>query len=215
MIRVMIVDDQEVVCEGLRVMLNLSPNIEVVGVAYNGAQLLDMLPHLGCDLVLMDLRMPQMNGVQATRAVRAQYPGLPVLVLTTYDDDDWVLDAIRAGAAGYLLKDTPRADLIAAIEGTIAGRTHIDPGVADKLVQVVRQGAPPDQAILAALTEREIEILRLIGNGLTNAAIADRLHLAEGTVRNHVSSIFSKLEVSDRSQATAIAWKNGLMSYGA
>ena len=212
MIRVLVVDDQVVVCEGLRVVLNASPNIEVIGIANNGAQALDLLPDLKPDLVLMDLKMPVMNGVQATRAIRENFPNIAVLVLTTYDEDEWVLDAVRAGAAGYLLKDSDRQDIIAAIEGTIAGRTQIDPTVADKLFTFVRQGTPTNQEIVELLSERELKILELLASGLTNAAIADRLHLAEGTVRNHVSSILSKLGVSDRAQATALAWKNGLVN---
>lgn len=211
MIRVLVVDDQDVVREGLRAMLNVSERVEVVGVAGDGAAALELLPKLKPDLVLMDLKMPVMNGIHATRLINEQYPQIAVLVLTTYDQDDWVFDAIRAGAAGYLLKDSRREDIIAAIEGTVTGRTHIDPGIAKKLLTFVQHGAPPDANIASQLSTRELDVLRLLSNGLSNAVIAERLHLAEGTVRNYVSIIFDKLGVEDRAQATALAWKYGLV----
>jgi DNA-binding NarL/FixJ family response regulator len=153
-----------------------------------------------------------MNGIHATRAIREQYPHIHVLVLTTYDGDEWVIDAIRSGADGYLLKDSRRVDIVAAIEGTVAGKTHVDPGVADKLFAVVRGASIPDSAVVASLNEREREILQLLARGLTNADIAQRLSLADGTVRNYVSSILAKLDVADRTQATALAWRYGLVS---
>jgi two-component system, NarL family, response regulator LiaR len=211
MIRVVIVDDQVIVCEGLKVVLSAGPQIEVVGMAHDGAAGLRLVETLRPDLVLMDLKMPVLNGVQATRAMRERWPELPVLVLTTYDDDEWVVDAIRAGASGYLLKDSGREDLVAAIEGTVAGRTYVDPAVAAKLFTYVRQGPPPSRALLEQLTERERDILRLLASGMTNAAIGARLALAEGTVRNHVTSILAKLDVTDRAQATAVAWRFGLV----
>ncbi|MBI5960270.1 MAG: response regulator transcription factor [Chloroflexi bacterium] len=212
MIRVLIVDDQIVVCEGLRAILSTAPNIEVVGTAHDGQQALNLIPTAKPDLVLMDLKMPGMNGIHATRALREQYPQIRVLVLTTYDGDEWVVDAIRSGADGYLLKDSRRAELLAAIEGTIAGQTHIDPGVAGKLLNVVRGAAIPDSSIIESLNEREREILQQIAHGLSNAEIADRLSLAEGTVRNYVSSLLAKLDVTDRTQAAALAWRYGLVS---
>jgi DNA-binding NarL/FixJ family response regulator len=210
MIRVLVVDDQVVVAEGLRVVLNASRTIVVVGVAHDGQQALAQADALRPDLVLMDLQMPVMNGVQATRALGERYPQLPVLVLTTFDDDEWVIDAVRAGARGYLLKDTGRDELIAAIEGVVAGEGPIDPAVAPKLLSFVREGPPASGELIAGLTPREREVLRLLAHGLTNAAIADRLHLAEGTVRNHVSALLGKLNVDDRAQATAYAWRCGL-----
>jgi DNA-binding NarL/FixJ family response regulator len=212
MIRVLIVDDQIVVCEGLRAILSTAAQIEVVGTAHDGQQALNLISSARPDLVLMDLKMPGMNGIHATRAIREQYPQVHVLVLTTYDGDEWVLDAIRAGAEGYLLKDSRRADILAAIEGTVAGRTHLDPGVAGKLLNVVRGAATPDSSIIADLNEREREVLQGIAQGLSNAEIAERLSLAEGTVRNYVSSLLAKLDVTDRTQATALAWRYGLVS---
>jgi DNA-binding NarL/FixJ family response regulator len=211
MIRVLVVDDQQIVCEGLKVMINANPNVSVVGMAHDGEQAARMVEALRPELVLMDLKMPGMNGVHATRAIRAAHPEIPVLVLTTYDDDEWVVDAIRAGAAGYLLKDSAREEIVAAIEGTVAGKTHVDPAVAAKLFTYVRQGTPPSAELAGLLTEREREILRLLASGLTNAAVAGRLSLAEGTVRNHVTTILAKLEVTDRAQATALAWRFGLV----
>jgi two-component system, NarL family, response regulator LiaR len=159
----------------------------------------------------MDLKMPVMNGVQATREIRARFPAVRILVLTTYDADQWVFDAVRAGASGYLLKDSPGDALIAAVEGTAAGRNHLDPAVAGRLMEQVSRGTPgqPDP-LPASLTEREREVLGLLGRGWGNAAIASHLHLTEGTVRNHVSAILGKLGVSDRTQAALIALRNGL-----
>jgi DNA-binding NarL/FixJ family response regulator len=215
MIKVLIVDDQVVVCEGLRVILNTDPALEVVGVAHEGQAAIELLPRLQPDLVLMDLKMPGMNGIHATRAVREDFPAIKVLVLTTYDDDEWVFDAIRAGASGYLLKDSPREDILKAIKGTVEGQTHVDPGVADKLFSAVRQGPlPPTAPVLEELSERERDILSLVGEGLSNQAIADRLFLAEGTVRNYVSTLLSKLRVDDRAQAVALAWRYGLVRRG-
>lgn len=212
MIRVLIVDDQVVVCEGLRVMLSAHPNLDVVGVANNGQQAVSFIEHTMPDVILMDLKMPILNGVQATKAIRERWPDVAVLVLTTYDDDEWVLEAVRAGAKGYLLKDSDREDIIAAIEGTYVGKTHVDPAVAEKLFTFIRHGTPADTDLIEELSERELHVLRFLANGLTNAAIAERLHLAEGTVRNHVSVILAKLGVTDRAQATAFAWRHGLVT---
>jgi DNA-binding NarL/FixJ family response regulator len=211
MIRVLLVDDQAIVCEGLKVVLEASPAIRVAGIAHDGVEALRVAETLQPDLVLMDLKMPGMNGVQATRELRRLLPRVPVLVLTTYDDDEWVYDAVRAGAAGYLLKDSRREELIAAVEGAVAGHAPVDPAVAAKLFAFVREGAPPAAPEMFGLSEREREVLRLLASGLSNAAIGDRLALAEGTVRNHVSTILSKLNAADRAQATAIAWRCGLV----
>ncbi len=211
MTRILIVDDQEVVREGLRAILGTVTGIDVVGVASNGAEALEQVSALQPDVVLMDLNMPIMNGIEATRALQATNPDTPVLVLTTYDAEDWVLDAIRAGAAGYLLKDAPRDRLVEAIRGTAAGRSHVDPGVAGSLLaRVARSDAPASSAVAASLSERELDVLRLLGNGLSNAAIAEQLFLSEGTVRNYVSAILTKLQVDDRTQAAVLAVRHGL-----
>ena len=212
MIRVLICDDQDMVCEGLRAILKSAAGIEVVGVAHDGAQALDLVPQATPDVVLMDLKMPGMNGIQATRLFRERHPQVRVLVLTTYDADEWVFDAIRSGAAGYLLKDTPREALIAAIKGTVEGDTHVDPGVAGKLFAKIASGpAASDTSVTDALSEREREVLRLLARGLPTASIAERLHLSEGTVRNYVSAVLAKLDVSDRTQAAVIALRYGLV----
>lgn len=211
MIRILICDDQAIVCEGLRAILSTARDIEVVGVAGDGAQAVEMAAGSRPDVVLMDLKMPVMNGVQATRLIRERYPQVRVLVLTTYDADEWVFDAIRSGAAGYLLKDTPREKLIEGIRDAAAGKTPVDPAVAGKLFAQVAQGAaPPDTSIADRLNERERQVLGLLARGLTNAEIARRLYLSEGTVRNYVSSILEKLDVADRTQAAVLALRYGL-----
>lgn len=211
MIKVLICDDQDLVCEGLKGILSTDPELKLVGIARDGADALDLIPACHPDLVLMDLKMPVMNGVQATRQIRQKYPQVEVLVLTTYDADEWVFDAIRAGARGYLLKDTPRDRLIAAIKEAAAGKTPVDPSVAGKLfAHVTQQTTAPDTTITSQLSEREKEVLGLLGKGLTNAEIAARIYLSEGTVRNYVSSIFEKLGVEDRTQAAILAIRCGL-----
>jgi DNA-binding NarL/FixJ family response regulator len=211
MIRVLICDDQEVVREGLRSILGTAPGIEVVALAENGARAVELFERHRPDVVLMDLNMPVMNGIQATRRLRDKYPDARILALTTYDADEWVFDIIRAGAAGYLLKDTPRADLIRAIEGTANGLTFVDPNVAGKLfARVSGGGIASDAALAAELSVRERDVVKLLTRGLNNADIAQRLHLSEGTVRNYVSSIFDKLGVADRTQAALIALRHGL-----
>jgi NarL family two-component system response regulator LiaR len=211
MIRVLICDDQAIVCEGLQAILSTAPDIEVVGTAHDGAQAVEMVARAQPDVVLMDLKMPVMNGVQATRLIRERHPDVRVLVLTTYDADEWVFDAVRSGASGYLLKDAPREKLIEAIRDTAAGKTPVDPGVAGKLFAQVAQGAvPPDTNIAEELSEREREVLGLLARGLTNAEIAERLYLSEGTVRNYVSAILAKLDVAGRTQAAVLALRHGL-----
>lgn len=207
----MIVDDQRIVCTGLKMVLEASPLIEVIAMAHNGAEALELLEQHQPDLVMMDLKMPVMNGIQATQEIVARYPHIPVLNLTTYDEDEWVVDAIRAGSSGYLLKDSSAADLIAAVEGVVAGRKPVDPAVAEKMFSYIRFGVPAKSHLEESLTAREKQVLGLLASGLNNAAIGEKLHLAEGTVRNQVTAIFAKLEVSDRAQATALAWRYGLV----
>ena len=209
--RVIICDDQDIVRDGLELLLKLEPDIEVVGIATDGAEAIDIVEKEKPDLVLMDLKMPVMNGVDATREIKAKYPGVKILVLTTYGTDEWVFDAIRAGASGYLLKDAPREGVLSAIRGTIEGKTYVDPSVAGKLLrQVTGLNKKPATAITSKLTEREVEVLTLLARGLSNDDIAKQLFLSEGTVRNHVSSIVSKLGVSDRTQAALIAVQHGM-----
>ncbi len=211
MIRVLICDDQTVVCEGLKAILGTEPDINVVGVAYNGLEALEKIEVDHPDLVLMDLKMPEMNGIQATQAIREKHPEIMVLVLTTYDADEWVFDAIRAGAAGYLLKDTPRDELINAVKNTLKGHTFVDSKVAGKLLHQIAQTRPfaPDPVMVNKLSDREIDVLKLIARGYSNTEIASRLFLSEGTVRNYVSTILSKLDVADRTQAAVLAMRMG------
>lgn len=209
--KIIICDDQAVVRDGLELLLSLEKDIEVVGCAQDGAEALELTAQRQPDLVLMDLKMPGMNGIEATRQIRARFPQVKVLVLTTYDDDEWLFDAIRAGASGYLLKDTPREKVVEAIRGTVSGRSFVDPAVAGKLLQqVASRQSQPASLLTEKLTERELDVLRLLAHGLTNAEIAAQLHLSEGTVRNHVSAILEKLGVSDRTQAAVIAIQHGL-----
>jgi DNA-binding NarL/FixJ family response regulator len=210
-IRILICDDQEVVREGLRTILDLVPDFEVVGVAANGAEAVAAVAQSDIDLVLMDLHMPLMNGVQATRELQKSHPEVRVLVLTTYADETWVLDAIRAGASGYLLKDAPRARLVDAVKGTMDGETHLDPSVAGGLlVRLAQQPAGEDTTVGADLTPRELDVLTLLGKGSSNSEIAAQLYLSEGTVRNYVSAILTKLGVHDRTQAAVLAVRHGL-----
>jgi DNA-binding NarL/FixJ family response regulator len=212
MIHVLICDDQDVVCEGLRAILEASPELQVIGVAHDGAEAVEMVSQSPPDVVLMDLKMPGMNGLQATQAIREQYPQVKVLVLTTYDADEWVFDAIRSGASGYLLKNTPREALVKAIKDTVDGKTHVDPSVAGKLFSRLALNTPaPDTLITQTLTERDLDVLRLVARGLSNADIAQRLFLTEGTVRNYVSQVLAKLGVTDRTQAAVIALRHGLV----
>jgi len=212
-VRVLICDDQAVVCEGLELILSADPQIEVVGLAYDGSEVLEMIPGAQPELVLMDLKMPVMNGIHATREIKKKYPEIKVLVLTTFGEDEWVFDAVRSGADGYLLKGTPRDKLVAAVKGTVAGETYIDPDVGGKLLaQVAQNPAEKDTTLAADLSERELEVLKLLAQGLTNAEIAERLYLTRGTVRNYVSAILTKLDVDDRTQAAILAIRHGLVS---
>lgn len=214
MIKVLIADDQEIVCEGLKRILQSDSEIKVIGIAHNGQQALDLIHHQTPDLVLMDLQMPIMNGVQAIRQLRKTHPDLPVLVLTTYTDEKWLFDAIRAGANGYLLKDRPRQELIDAIKGTVSGESYLDPAVAKKVLDSVASAPEPIQNEQEFdLSQREKDILQLLVEGLSNAEIAKRLFLSEGTVRNYMSSLFVKLGVSDRTQAVVVALRRGLVSF--
>ncbi len=213
MIKVLIADDQEIVCEGLKMILETDPQIRVIGTANDGQEALDLVEALAPDVVLMDLQMPRMNGVQAIRRLRVTHPDLPVLVLTTYMDDKWLFDAIRSGASGYLMKDRPRLELIEAIHGTVAGDTYIDPSVAGKVLNNIASSPQQDSSDHSYnLTDREQDILNLLAQGLSNADISHQLYLSEGTVRNYTSTLFAKLGVSDRTQAVILALRQGLVT---
>lgn len=210
--KVLICDDQATIRDGMELLLRLEKDIKVVGTAANGLEALTLVAQLQPDLVLMDLKMPVMNGIEATHRIRQQFPQVKVLVLTTFDGDEWLFDALRAGAAGYLLKDTPRGQLVKAVKDTMDGKTHLDPVVAGRILEQAIDWAPrPSSFITDRLTEREAAVLRLLASGHSNQEIARELHLSSGTVRNHVSAIFAKLEVSERTQAALIAIRHGLV----
>src|SRR5512139_1780474 len=213
MINVLVCDDQLIVCEGLTKILSSDPEITVVGVAQDGAEAISKVEQVHPDLILMDLKMPGMNGIAATRKIREQFPSVPVLVLTTYDDDEWVFDALHSGAAGYLLKDTDPRDLIASIKGTVAGKTFLDPTVAGKVLSdYQRHPAVKPATNSFRISDRDQELLKLLASGLSNSEIAQQLYLSEGTVRNYTSELFKKLEVSDRTQAVIVALRYGLVN---
>jgi len=209
--KILLCDDQAVIRDGLEMLLNLEKDMQVIGSASDGAEAIELAEQKQPDLILMDLKMPGTNGIEATREIRARFPQIKILVLTTYDDDEWLFDAIRAGASGYLLKDTPRQKIIEAIRGTMDGKSFLDPAVAGKLMnQVSNNQKQPASVLTERLTDRELDVLRLISKGFNNSDIAKHLHLSEGTVRNHVSAILEKLGVSDRTQAAVIAIQHGL-----
>ena len=212
MIRVIVCDDQDVVCQGLSTILNNDPEIQVIAVAHDGQALLDLLPENQPDLILLDLKMPGMNGVQAARQIRQSFPSIHIIILTTYDDDEWLFDALHSGVQGYLLKDTSSKRIIDAIKGTMKGETFLDPAIAGKVLSSVSyQNLSVKSKNAIQLSERENEILGLMARGLTNADIARELFLSEGTVRNYASNLFSKLSVSDRTQAVVAGLRQGLV----
>lgn len=213
MIRVLICDDQAIARHGLQMILSTAPDLQIIGQAQDGQEAVDLVAQHQPDLVLMDLKMPKMTGVQATRLIRQRFPAVQVLVLTTYDADEWVFDAVRAGANGYLLKDTPPQQLIAAIRNTVEGKTPVDPSVAGKLFSNFAKQPTPSTTtkLVEALSDREIEVLRLMAEGLTNAEIGAQIHLSEGTIRNYISTILDKLQVKDRTQAVVAAIRYGLI----
>lgn len=211
MIRIVICDDQEIVCQGLRTILSHDNRIQVIGIVNDGQQAIEMAIKHQPDLILMDLKMPGMNGIQATQHIHQRFPQIKILILTTYDDDEWLFDAIRAGANGYLLKDTPAQQLIESIVGTASGNNYIDPKITGKLLNNIAQQRQQTTPSHIQLTEREREILQRMARGLSNADIARELYLSEGTVRNYTSAIFARLGVSDRTQAVIVALRYGLV----
>jgi len=210
---VLLVDDQKLMREGLRVLLELEPDLEVVGEAENGAAALEAYADHQPDVVLMDVRMPGMDGVEATWRLRERWPAARVIILTTFDDDEYVFEGLRAGALGYLLKDVSGTDLAQAIRTVAGGGALIEPSVAQKVLAEFARLAPPVRAPEAGLpeplSEREREILELLAQGLSNREIGARLSLAEGTVKNYVTAILQKLGVRDRTQAAIRAKELG------
>ena len=206
-IRIVIADDHSVVRQGLRMFLGLDPELEVVGEATDGAEALRLARELRPDVVVMDLLMPGMNGIEATAAIRRELPDTEVLALTSVLEDASVVGAVRAGAIGYLLKDTQADALCQAIKAAAAGQVQLTPKAAARLMQAVSAPESPE-----ALTERETEVLRLLAQGQSNKQIARSLHITDKTVKTHVSNILSKLGVQSRTQATLYAVRIGLVS---
>jgi DNA-binding NarL/FixJ family response regulator len=214
-VRVLLVDDQRLMREGLRTLLELEPGIEVVGEAGNGEEALAAYERLRPDVVLMDVRMPVMDGVEATRRLLARFPAARIIILTTFDDDEYVFEGLRGGALGYLLKDVSVHDLVEAIHTVMAGGVLIEPSVARKVVAELARLRPPTPTptrLAEPLSEREREVLQLLAEGLTNREIAERLFLAEGTVKNYVTTILGKIGARDRTQAALRAHELGLLT---
>jgi DNA-binding NarL/FixJ family response regulator len=212
MIRVLLVDDQTLMRQGIQILLELEPDLKVVGVAGNGREAIAAVERLTPDVVLMDVRMPEMDGVAATQVLTQRFPQIGVIILTTFDDDEYVFEGLKAGARGYLLKDVSSDDLADAVRAVAAGQALIQPSITRKVVAefsrlasgAAPRGAAPgaDQSALPQpLTERELDVLRAMAAGLSNKEIADKLVITEGTVKNHVSNLLGKLEVRDRTQA--------------
>jgi len=207
-IQVMIVDDHAIVREGLGMLLEEETDIEVIGEASNGKEAVLRAEKLQPQVILMDLMMPEMDGIAATQAIRQKVPNCQVLVLTSFAEDQRVPDAIQAGAIGYLLKDVLKGDLLSAIHAAVRGEPTLHPEAQRQLMRQMTQ--PPPQNLLDALTEREMDVLRLIAQGQSNKEIAASLHLTEGTVKGYVSTILGKLQVADRTQAALYAVKHGV-----
>jgi len=215
-IRVVVADDQGMVRSGFSVLLNAQPDIEVVGEAVNGREAIAQAAALHPDVILMDVRMPVLDGLQATRAITATPDPPKILVLTTFDLDDYVYEALRSGASGFLLKDASAGELAQAVRLVAAGDAMLAPGVTRRLIaEFARMGAPRGPSrTLGELTDRESEVLTLVARGLSNAEIAERLIVAEQTVKTHVSRILMKLGLRDRTQAVVVAYESGLVQPG-
>jgi DNA-binding NarL/FixJ family response regulator len=212
--RILLVDDQQLFLESLATVLeNIEDDFEVIGMASDGEQAMELLESLQPDIVLMDVRMPVMDGVKACRLIKLRNPGLPILMLTTFEDDEYVREALTHGAAGYLLKNIPPQELVASIKAALSGAVLIDPRVISKLMHNSAAADSGEQTYpdwLDSLSRKEKQILGLIVHGHTNSEIADTVHVAEQTVRNYVSRIYEKLDVRNRVQAIQVARKSGL-----
>ncbi|MEU9121679.1 response regulator transcription factor [Streptomyces sp. NPDC048506] len=212
--RVVVVDDQTVVREGIVMLLGLLPGVEVVGSAADGEEAVRLVAACAPDVVLMDLRMPRCDGVEATRRIRAEHPGTQVVVLTTYADDDSLFPALQAGARGYLTKDADGDEIVRAIEDVLSGEAGLSPKIQRRLLERVTEPErtpprPPDEPP-DGLTGREVEVLRLVAEGLSNPEIARTLHVSTATVKTHINNLFAKAGLRDRAQAIHYAYRNGL-----
>ncbi|MGF9966215.1 response regulator [Bacillus rhizoplanae] len=219
MIRIMIVDDQSLVRDGLAMLLNLRPELEVVGTANNGMEAVQKAEECQPEIILMDIRMPHTNGVEGTRLIKGQFPNIKVLMLTTFNDSELIFEALEQGASGYLLKDMATDTIVQAILTAYAGGVVLPQDITAQIVKELKrtkvdsiaEQRVPEQ--IGQLTEREIEVLRELGYGLNNKEIAEKLFITEGTVKNHVSNIISKLELRDRTQAAIFAVRYGVTAY--
>ncbi|WP_315787715.1 response regulator transcription factor [Fischerella sp. JS2] len=209
MIRLLLVDDQTLIRDGIRAMLNLEPDLEVVGTADNGESAIAQVKALQPDIVLMDVRMPVMDGRVATSIISEQFPNTKVIVLSTFDDDEYIADAMRSGAKGYLLKDMPSEELAQAIRFVHKGYTQMGPGLLEKIVPKIQTSEPASPKLpepkLDLLTDREQDVLRLIAIGATNREIAQQLYISEGTVKTHVTHLLNRLNLKNRSQLAIYA----------
>lgn len=212
----MIVDDQRLMREGLKTILDLEEDLTVVQLGENGRDALDKIPSVQPDVLLMDIRMPIMDGVECTRIIKQQYPDIKVLILTTFDDDELIIDALKNGAVGYILKDFSSEKLVVAIKDVYNGNFIMQPEIAAKVISRISGKAKESVCyntdaglnINLDLTDREKDVLKLVGKGMANKEIANKLYISEGTVKNYISNLYSKLEIDDRSKLTIYAIKN-------
>ena len=207
-IRILLAEDQTLMRQGLKSILALERGFEVVGEAEDGKAAVKLAQQLRPDIILMDVQMPQMNGVEATAAICRSWPEARVIILTTFDRDDYVFDGVRAGAVGYLLKDLPATKLVETIRCVHAGEVFIQPEIASR---TLRAALRPEGGLIEPLSEREREVLVMLAQGIPNKEIGDKLHIAEGTVKNHVSNILGKLQAQNRTEAADIARRRGLV----
>jgi DNA-binding NarL/FixJ family response regulator len=213
-VRVVLADDQEMVRAGLRMLVDFQPDLEVVGEAADGLEAVDVVARTRPDVVLMDVRMPRCEGIEAARRVLAADPGVAVVVLTTFDEDASLAEALKAGVSGFLLKTAPPEQLLHAVRTVAAGNGLLDPAVTLRVIRASAAAPAPDPraaAALATLAPREVEVLRLVAEGLSNGEIAARLYLGEATVKTYLSRMLNKLDLRDRVQAVAFAFRSGLV----
>lgn len=211
-IKVLLVDDHTLLRQGLRKLLELEPSLEVVGEAGNGQEAIQKTQELNPDVVLLDINMPGMNGVEVTALLKSSHPETKIIILTIHKDDEYVFEAVKAGASGYLLKDVETQELVKAVEAVFRGESIVDPAIASRLLKefsrISKGGSDTNHD---SLTEREKEILKLLVQGLSNREVAEKLFISEKTVKNHISNIFRKMEVTDRTQAVVKALKLGMV----